>query len=587
MYFNANAINQRVPCMFIIDQLILLAAILIAFGILSSKVSARLGLPVLVMFLIVGMLAGEDGPGGIDFDNALIAHSLGTLALAVILFDGGLNTPMASIKSVWKPASLLATLGVLFTSAITGFAAAYILDIPLIYGLLIGAIVGSTDAAAVFSLLRNAGIHINPKLKSTLEIESATNDPMAIFLTVGLLEIIVNGLEPGTGLLMLFIQQIGIGSVVGLACGWLSVRLINHINLTTSGLYPVMVAALGLLSFGISANLGGSGFLSIFITGVVIGNSRFVFQRSTFLFHDGLAWLGQICMFMILGLLITPSSLLDVWFEGLMIAVVLILIARPISILPVLKPFGFNLREITLVSWVGLRGSVPIILAIYPLMYGVPDAGLIFNVVFFVVFISATIQGSTLPLMARRLGLTEPAPSTPTATLEITTLGDVDAEIVKYRLGKDSRIAGRRLSQMALPDGTVVAMITRGKQVIPPRGSTLILAEDHLFIMMKPNVRDFVDLICSSADETPIESLPKHELCLKGFTKIGDIHHSYGIDLPAEHHLSLNELLMQSFDGIPIRDAAKEFGNVTLFIRDIIDQRITTVGIVITPKESL
>ncbi|MGO2474495.1 MAG: cation:proton antiporter domain-containing protein, partial [Vibrio litoralis] len=212
--------------MFIIDQLILLAAILIAFGILSSKVSARLGLPVLVMFLIVGMLAGEDGPGGIDFDNALIAHSLGTLALAVILFDGGLNTPMASIKSVWKPASLLATLGVLFTSAITGLAAAYILDIPLIYGLLIGAIVGSTDAAAVFSLLRNAGIHINPKLKSTLEIESATNDPMAIFLTVGLLEVVVNGLEPGTGLLMLFIQQIGIGSAVGLACGWLSVRLI-------------------------------------------------------------------------------------------------------------------------------------------------------------------------------------------------------------------------------------------------------------------------------------------------------------------------------------------------------------------------
>lgn len=570
--------------MFVIDQFILLAAILIIFGILSSKLSARLGLPVLVMFLIVGMLAGEDGPGGIAFDNAQIAHALGSLALAIILFDGGLQTPITSIKQVWKPASILATLGVLITSMLTGAAAAYILDVSLLYGLLIGAIVGSTDAAAVFSLLRNAGIHINPRLKSILEIESATNDPMAIFLTVGLLEVMVKGLEPGTGLLLLFVQQIGIGSCVGLACGWLSVRIINRINLTTSGLYPVMVTALGLLSFGIAANLGGSGFLAIFITGVVIGNSRFVFQRSTFLFHDGLAWLGQINMFIILGLLINPSSLLDVWFEGLMIAVVLILIARPISIFPILKPFGFTLREITLVSWVGLRGSVPIILAIYPLMYDLPGASLIFNVVFFVVLISATVQGSTLPFMARFLSLTEPAPATPAATLEITALGDVDAEIVEYRLGENSRASGRHLSQMALPDGTVVAMITRGTKVIPPRGSTLLHSGDHLFIMMKPDVRDFVDIVCSSIAETTEQSLPSTELCLKGFTKVADLQHSYGIQLPADEDLSLNEILIQAFEGNPIQGASKEFGDVTLFVREILGKRITTVGIISTIK---
>ncbi|MBU1618396.1 MAG: potassium/proton antiporter [Gammaproteobacteria bacterium] len=572
--------------MFVIDQIILLAAILIIFGIVSSKLSARLGLPVLVLFLMVGMLAGEDGPGGIVFDNAEIAHALGSLALAIILFDGGLQTPMISVRQVWKPASVLATFGVLVTAIITGVAAAYILDLSLFYGLLIGAIVGSTDAAAVFSLLRNAGIHINPRLKATLEIESATNDPMAIFLTVGLLEVLVKGLEPGTGLLMLFVQQMGIGSVVGLAAGWLSVRIINRIHLTTSGLYPVMVAAFGLLAFGVAANLGGSGFLAIFIAGVVIGNSRFVFQRSTFLFHDGLAWLGQIIMFVILGLLINPSTLLDVWFEGLLIALVLTLLARPLSVLPVLKLFGFSMREITLVSWVGLRGSVPIILAIYPLMYGLPGAELIFSVVFFVVLISATVQGSTLPLMARALGLTEPAPATPAATLEITALGDVDADIVEYQLGDSSRASGRRLSQMALPDGTVVAMITRGNEVIPPRGSTFLLAGDHLFIVMKPEVRDFVDLVCSGIAKSNYLHLPAGELKLKGYTKVEDLSHSYGIALSADGHLSLDEVLRQALAESLAVGASKNFGEVTLYVREMVGQRITTVGIAPTSNAS-
>lgn len=568
--------------MFVIDQIILLASILIILGILSSKLSARLGLPVLVLFLMVGMLAGEDGPGGIVFDNAQIAHALGSLALAIILFDGGLQTPIASIKQVWKPASVLATFGVLITAIITGVAAAYILDVSLLYGLLIGAIVGSTDAAAVFSLLRNAGIHINPRLKSTLEIESATNDPMAIFLTVGLLEVMVKGLEPGTGLLMLFIQQMGVGSAVGLTIGWLSVRIINRIHLTTSGLYPVMVAALGLLAFGIAANLGGSGFLAIFIAGVVIGNSRFVFQRSTFLFHDGLAWLGQIIMFVFLGLLINPSSLLGIWKEGLIIAVVLTLVARPLSVLPVLKLFGFNIQEMTLVSWVGLRGSVPIILAIYPLIYGLPGANLIFSVVFFVVLISATIQGSTLPWVARTLGLTESPPSTPAATLEITALGNVDADIVEYQLGENSRVSDRRLSQIALPDGTVVAMITRGNSVIPPRGSTFLYAGDHLFIVMKPEVRDFVDIVCSGITETNYQTLPQAELRLKGYTKVEDLYHSYGIELSADNRLSLDALLRQSFANEPILGAEKDYGKVRLYVREMVGERIATVGIVPT-----
>ncbi|MGB5789699.1 MAG: potassium/proton antiporter [Pseudoalteromonas nigrifaciens] len=573
--------------MFLIDQIILLAAVLILLGIVSSKLSARLGLPVLVMFLMVGMLAGEDGPGGIFFDNAAAAHSLGTLALAMILFDGGLQTPLKAIKKVWKPASVLATLGVLITSAVTGVAAAYMLDIPLLQGLLFGAIVGSTDAAAVFALLRNAGIHLNTKLKATLEIESASNDPMAIFLTVGLLEVLVNDMELGTGLLLMFVSQMGLGALVGLAVGWSSVKLINKIQLVATGLYPVLVAACGLLSFGITANIGGSGFLAVFITGVVIGNSRFVFQRSTFLFHDGLAWLGQITMFVVLGLLINPTSLLDVWFEGLIIALVLIFIARPLAVIPVLALFGFKAREITLVSWVGLRGSVPIILAIFPLMFGLPGAELIFNVVFFVVLISATLQGSTLALMARKLKLTLPPPVTPAATLEITALGDVDADIVEYTIGKMSRAVGRRLSQLALPDSTVMAMISRNNNIIAPRGSTLLQADDQLFMVLKPHTREFVDCVFSSTIDQDITELSAKELRVKGNTSVASIAYSYDIHIAAEPNDTLEQVLKTSLNSLPKVDDFIELDDVKLTICEMVGDRIITVGIIITLDESL
>ena len=570
--------------MFFIDHIILLASVLILLGIISSQLSARLGLPVLVLFLIVGMLAGEDGPGGIFFDNAEAAHSLGTLALALILFDGGLQTPFKAIKQVWKPASALATFGVLITGLVTGVAAAYILKIPMLHGLLLGAIVGSTDAAAVFALLRNAGIHLNEKLKATLEIESASNDPMAIFLTVGLLEVLVNDMKPGSGLLVMFLSQMGLGAIVGLAVGWVSVRLINKIQLSAAGLYPVLVAACGLLSFGITANIGGSGFLAVFITGVVIGNSRFVFQRSTFLFHDGLAWLSQITMFVVLGLLITPTSLLDVWLEGLIIAFVLIFVARPLAVIPILAIFGFNMREITLVSWIGLRGSVPIILAIFPLIFGMPGAALIFNVVFFVVLISATLQGSSLAWMARKLKLTLPPPVTPAATLEITALGDVDADIVEYTLGSTSRAVGCRLSQLALPESAVMAMISRNNNVIAPRGSTLLQADDQLFVVLKPHTRTFVDCVFSGKTDDESHELFTKELTVKGTTQVTDIAHSYNLDIKGAAQGSLEQVIKNKLNKAPEIDAVAEFGDVRLYVRDMVEQRIITVGILLKAK---
>ncbi|MCB8888730.1 potassium/proton antiporter [Vreelandella malpeensis] len=565
--------------MFLIDKLILLAAVVILVGILSSKLSARLGLPVLVLFLIIGMLTGESGIGGIAFDNPVWAHALGTMALAVILFDGGLQTPVASIKAVWKPASLLATLGVLVTAVVTGLAATYILGLSPLEGLLLGAIVGSTDAAAVFSLLRNANIHINKRLKSTLEIESASNDPMAIFLTVGLLEVVVNDMQPGLSLLQLFVIQMGVGALVGLGVGWASVKLINRIHLVASGLYPVMVAACGFLSFGIAANLGGSGFLAIFLTGVVIGNRRIAFQRSIFLFHDGLAWLSQIAMFVVLGLLINPMSLLEVWWEGLAIAAVLILVARPLAVVPLLKLFGFNAREMTLVSWVGLRGSVPIILAIFPLLFGLESAPLIFNVVFFVVLISASIQGTTLPLVARKLKLTESPPAVPAATLEITALEEVDADIVEYRLGDQPRAAGRRLSQMALPESTVVAMITRGSNVIPPRGSTLLQANDHLFVVLRPETRPFIDCVFSDAPEAALKELPDQKLKLKGSTTLDDLHHAYGLQTFEQTHMTLDQLLRERLDGpLEVGDTLT-LGSVTFSVEGLLGERVTTVSL--------
>lgn len=566
--------------MFAIDQMILFSATLILLGIVSSKASARLGLPVLVLFLFVGMLAGERGVGGIAFDSPELAHALGTLALVMILYDGGLQTPLASIKSVWKPATLLATLGVLVTALVTGLAAAWILDLPILMGFLIGAIVGSTDAAAVFAQLRNSGIHIRARLKSTLEVESASNDPMAIFLTVGLLEVLVNDLPLGVGLLQMFAMQMGVGAAVGLGIGYATVGIINRIHLQATGMYPVLVAAGGLLAFGLAANLQGSGFLAVFIAGVIVGNSRFAFQRSTLYFHDGLAWLSQITMFVVLGLLVDPKALLQVWFEGLVIATALIFVARPLAVIPIVLPFGFSKRETALTAWVGLRGSVPIVLAIFPLMFDLPGAPLIFNVVFFVVLMSAIVQGSTLAWVARHLGLAVDPPATPAATLEITSISNINTDIVEYALAADSRAVGKRLSQTALPVGVVIAMITRGNEVIPPRGSTTLVAGDHLFVVLRPDNRAFVDRTFSQDSEDYAEPWPSMELRLKGTTKVEDVHHSYGLRLTAAAEDSLEAVVLKHSECVPSIGARIPLGGATLWVREVVGTRLATIGVV-------
>lgn len=413
--------------MFLVDRLILGGAILLLVGILSSKLSTRVGLPVLVLFIVVGMLAGEDGIGRIEFDNYAVAHGIGTWALAVILFDGGLRTPISSIRLAWKPAFLLATAGVALTAAVTGWAASWMLGLPILYGLLLGSIVSSTDAAAVFSILRSGGLHLRRRLNSTLEIESGSNDPMAVLLTLGLIQLILGTEQSNAGIAAFFFQQLGVGAVVGLAIGKLSTALINRIQLGAAGLYPVLAAVCGLLAYGAAAIIGGSGFLSVYVAGIVLGNSRIVFQRGTLLLHDGFAWIAQMVMFIMLGLLSTPSDLITVAPSGFLLAAVLIFVARPAMVLVTMVPFRFRIGELVFLAWAGLKGAVPIILATFPLMFGIPEATVLFNLVFFVVIVSTVAQGWSLRLVADRLGVQGPTLPEPPVALEISSCVNVSS----------------------------------------------------------------------------------------------------------------------------------------------------------------
>ncbi len=568
--------------MFLIDTIILLGGVLLLLGIASSKFSARLGLPVLVLFLALGMLAGSEGIGRIPFQNYELAHGIGTLALALILFDGGLSTPLASIRAVWKPSLLLATVGVAITAAITGWAASWVLGVPLYFGLLLGSIVGSTDAAAVFAVLRSGGVHLSDRLASTLEIESGSNDPMAIFLTVGLIEIIAGKTTPGWGLLDLFLTQMLVGGVAGLGVGVAAVHTVNRLNLNAAGLYPVLISAFGLLSFGLAANMSGSGFLAIYISGIVIGNSRIVFKRGILLFHDAGAWMGQIIMFVVLGLLSFPSRLLSVTGQGLLIAAALVFIARPVAVLLTIPWFRFNWREITFISWVGLKGAVPITLATFPFLLNVERSQLLFDVVFFVVVISAVVQGWSLPSVARMLKLEVPAPPQPPVTVEISSLHQVDGDVVDFAVAADSRAAGRRVKELALPEGVVIALIARNRQLIPPQGNTRIEAGDHVVLVVRSETLPLLNRVFSRQVVEHPELPPMLEFPLRARVTIGDLEEVYGISLDAPAESTLDEAIRsQLADGAAAPGQFVALGPIGLYVRAVSSRgTIESVGMV-------
>ncbi|TWU19440.1 potassium/proton antiporter [Allorhodopirellula heiligendammensis] len=565
---------------------ILITGVLLLLGIASNKFSSRMGVPVLVLFLLVGMLAGSEGIGGIEFENYTIANGIGTIALCVILFDGGLRTPFHTIRSAWKPAGMLATLGVFITALITGLAAAWILKLSILEGLLLGSIVGSTDAAVVFTVLRGGGVNIRRRLAETLEVESGSNDPMAIFLTVGLIQVLTGTVPFGLGLLNLFVSQIVFGTIAGVLVGGAGVWMLQRIRLDAAGLYPVLATALGLVSFGSAAALGGSGFLAVYLTGIVIGNRRPVFFRGILLFHDAAAWICQILMFIALGILSFPSRLWDVAPQALMISAVLMFVARPIAVFACASPFRFSARELLFLSWVGLKGAVPITLATFPMLADLSGAPLIFDTVFFVVLISALVQGWSLPTVAKYLKLVVPTRRPPPVTLEISSLRNVEADIVEYFVDDSCHAADCMIKDLALPAGVVVALIVRDERIIPPQGRTQIEVGDHVIVVLNPQVRTMVDRVFAHGQQ-PLTSLPTAlEFPLRGSITVGEVERFYGFNLHGRPEETLDELMRERLGEGGVRLAASSrFEQIELVVRELsASGLIEHVGMVILPE---
>ncbi len=577
--------------MFLIDSVILVTGLFLLLGIVSSKVSARLGVPVLVLFLLLGMLSGSEGIGGLDFADYRLAHAIGTLALAMILFDGGLSTSLTAIRTVWKPSVLLATWGVLVTAVITGLAAAWILQVSLLEGFLLGSIVGSTDAAAVFAVLRSRGVGLPKRIAHVLEVESASNDPMAIFLTIGCIEVLLGNVEPGPGLLRLFAAQMLIGGLCGVLGGYIAGWVVNRIELESSGMYPVLISAFCLLTYGLAVQFGGSGFLAVYMAGVVVGNRPLVFQRGIRLFHDAIAWLSQILMFVVLGLLCFPSRLLDVAGKALLISVVLIFVARPIAVVLSTFPFRFHWKELTFMSWVGLKGAVPITLATFPLMFGTPEnplqAPLLFDVVFFIVVVSLTLEGTTLAPLARRLGLERPRDPAPPVTLEISSLRHVQGEIVDYAIGEDSRAAERMVKNLALPEGAVIAMIARGDHIIPPQGNTVVRAGDHVILVLRPGMQPMVNQIFGRNPDVRGIIPPTLEFPLRASTTVAELEEAYGVRINTPPQCSLAEVIRNELgDSEAPLGKAVRFGPIALrVLRHSGEGNIEIVGMAILPED--
>ncbi|MEJ5199489.1 MAG: potassium/proton antiporter [Anaerolineae bacterium] len=475
-----------------LEYLLLGAALLLLVSVLASKASGRLGVPALLLFLLIGMLAGSDGPGGIYFDDPRLAGSLGVVALAFILFAGGLDTDWSRIRPVLAQGIALSTLGVVLTAGLMGLFVMVVLGFTPLQGLLLGAIVSSTDAAAVFAVLRARSVRLRDPLEPLLELESGSNDPMAVFLTVGLTSLLADPSASPLRLVPAFFQQMILGALLGYGMGRAMGWLINHIRLHVEGLYPVLTVALTLLTYGGTAALGGNGFLAVYLAGLTLGRGDFIHRRSLLRFHDGLAWLMQIAMFLTLGLLVFPSRLPAVAGVALLAALFLMFVARPVSVLLTLLPFRLPGRDQAMVAWVGLRGAVPIILATFPRLAGLPQADLIFDIVFFVVLTSVLIQGTAITPVARWLGVTADRLVPPRAPIEVTQSDRLKGDLLEIVVPAGSAAVGRQIVELGLPKGALIVLIGRAAEHIVPDGNTVLEPGDHLLILADQTVLDAV-----------------------------------------------------------------------------------------------
>ncbi|MCP1674059.1 cell volume regulation protein A [Natronocella acetinitrilica] len=564
------------------NQIILIGGLLFLLSILASVISSRIGAPLLLVFLVIGMLVGEEGPGGVRFDDFQSAHLIGSMALAVILFDGGLRTRVETFRVGLRPAVTLATLGVVITVLATGFFVSWAFGLPLLVGLLIGAIIGSTDAAAVFSLLHSHGLELKQRTSATLEIESGSNDPMAIFLTIALVEIIMGQhASIGAGLLVEFVTQIGVGALAGLGGGLALALLINRIGLTP-GLYPLLALAGGLLLFGATSVANGSGFLAVYLAGVILGNRRLQSAQNIRRFHDGMAWLSQIVMFLMLGLLITPSNLIAIAPQALLIAAMLILVARPLAVVICLLPFRFPWRDQAFISWVGLRGAVPILLGLFPLMAGVDNAFLYFNVAFFVVLISLVVQGWTIAPVARLLQLDVPPRSRVVHRMELDLPGQVEYELVGYTLESDSPALYKMVNRLQLPDSVrLLAIIRDGNPVAEP-GTEILQDSDYLYLLTPPERLPELDRVLV-ADHGPArleETRFFGEFVLNGDVPLAALANTYELDIPerGDEDESLSDYLQRLFKNRAVVGDRVKVNHMEFVVRAMEGQRITQVG---------
>jgi potassium/hydrogen antiporter len=475
--------------------------LLLGVSVVFSRASQRTGVPIALLFILVGMLAGSEGLGHIAFDDYQFAFRLGTVALALILFDGGLNTPLATVRKAAAPAGVLATVGVAGTAVLVA-TTAHALGLGWREALLLGAVVSSTDAAAVFAVLRGSGLQLKRRVGVTLEIESGINDPVAVILTTTLTE---NLLSPGAAsgvriVLEVLIQLVG-GAAVGIAVGFGGRQLLSRLSLLTGGLYPVVTLALALVAFGAGTLLHGSGFLAVYIAGLILGNGPLPYHTGLLRVHDALAWLSQVGMFLILGLLVYPSRLLDVAWIGLSIALVLAFVVRPLVVAVSLLPFRYPRREVLYIGWVGLRGAVPIVLATFPVLAGAPGADRLFDLVFFIVVAAALVPGATVAWVTRRLGLQSKEPPAPQAVLAIESRQPLQGELMSFYIDEALVVAGMPLEELPLPDGSAVTLIVRHNRLLPPAPDTALEPGDHVHLIAQPQDRGLIQLMFGKPEE--------------------------------------------------------------------------------------
>lgn len=465
------------------ENILLIGSILLFVSILAGKTTYRFGVPTLILFLLIGVLAGSEGIGGIQFDDPRLAQFIGVIALNFILFSGGFETKWETIKPILWRGVVLSTFGVFITAFLVGVFVWYITSLSLLEGILLGAIVSSTDAAAVFSILRSKSVGLKGYLRPTLELESGSNDPMAYFLTIAVIGLIVNQDQSLLSIVPVFFSQIILGGLMGYIMGKASKFIINKIKLDFEGLYPVLVLTIMIFTFSSTDFIGGNGFLAVYLSAVILGNQDLIHKKTLMKFFDGIAWLMQIVLFLTLGLLVYPSQVIPVIGIGIIISVFLIFIARPISVFACLSFFEMRNRNRLFISWVGLRGAVPIVFATYPLMAGLEHANAIFNIVFFITLISVILQGTTIPIVAKWLHVDLPEKVKRRTSVDIELSDSVKSEITEVEIPEGSASVGKKIVQLSFPKTALIVMIKRESTYITPNGSTELQSNDKLMIL--------------------------------------------------------------------------------------------------------